>query len=165
MAKAALHWMNAAMPYTKGMRKNRRGQVRRLMRLIVPIVVLLYSDLSLACSVACPTIEEMFSISDHVFMGKTERVEEVGINWFRDEPNIEVHFNIQKTWKGNWGNKPLRTIYNKYSCYGYFFATNEIYIMFIREGERLFLCDTQEYSDKVAKKLDEIAANQNTLMK
>lgn len=129
------------------------------MRLIVAIVVLLHSDLLLACSVLCPTIEEMFSNSDHVFMGKTASVEEVGINEFRDEPNIEVHFDIQKTWKGNWGNKPLRTIYNKYSCYGYYFKANEIYIMFIREGKRLFLCDTQEYSDEVVKKLDEIAAN------
>jgi hypothetical protein len=107
----------------------------------------------------------MFSSSDYVFMGKTERVKEVGINWFRDEPNIKVYFKIQKSWKGNWGNKPLRTIYNKYSCYGYFFEENETYIMFIREGERLFLCDTQEYSDEVVKKLDEITANQDTLMK
>ena len=92
-------------------------------------------------------------------MGETTKVEEVGTNSSKEEPDIEVYFNIKKNWKGNWGDKPLSTIYNKYSCYGYFFKENETYIMFIREGERLFLCDTQEYSKEIVNKLDEITSD------
>ena len=124
------------------------------------IVLLICPGVSLGCSVMCASIEEMYSSSDYVFLGKVIKVKETSINWFRSdghEPSIEVYFDIERNWKGSWGNRPLETIQNKWSCWGGSFKENKRYIMFLHDKERLSLCGQQNYSKELVEKLDSIS--------
>jgi len=104
----------------------------------------------------CPTEDVLFDSADYVFYGIVEKIDYIGVNKSKSEPDIDVYFDIRGNWKGKYGDKPLRTIYNKYSCEGYFFKENNGYILFIKEGEPLSLCDTHEYSKETVEILDEI---------
>jgi len=113
-----------------------------------------------ACSLACPEINSHYKSAEYLFVGKVTRLEEYGINWFQDEPKIKVYFDILKNWKGDWGNRPLKTTYNKYSCWGYYFSKDETYIIFLTNDEFFSLCDAMPYAAKLETEIDEIHRNQ-----
>jgi hypothetical protein len=109
----------------------------------------------------CSSLEEMYSTADYVFLGYTTKVKETGFDWFKGEghePNVDVYFDIKKNWKGEWGNRPLKTVQNKWSCYGGGFQEHRSYIMFLNKGALLTLCGQKQYSEELVKKLDSISA-------
>jgi hypothetical protein len=125
------------------------------------ISLLICPGLSYGCSMMCDTIEEMYSKADYVFLGYTTKVKERGFNWFKGEghePNVDVYFDIKRNWKGDWGNKPLKTVQNKWSCYGGGFQEQRSYIMFLNNDARLTLCGQKQYSEELVKKLDSISS-------
>jgi len=127
---------------------------------LVALAFLLLPDTGSACSLSCPEPEFHYRSAKYLFLGKVTKVKEYGINWHRAEPKIKVFFDISKNWKGNWGDKPLRTIYNGFSCEGYYFAENEIYIIFVTDEKHFSLCDAVPYDSKLEAELDEIHKNQ-----
>lgn len=125
------------------------------MKKFLAILLVAIPNISWACSVSCPPLETHYDQAKYVFVGRVEKVKEYGINWFRDEPKIKVYFDISKNWKGDWGKKPLRTIYNQYSCEGYFFQENSVYIIFIFNEASFGLCDAWPHDAQLEAQLDE----------
>ena len=136
-------------------------KLTNMMKCFLLLTAMLLPRFGLACSMECPTDEVMFEISDTVFYGRTKQVKEYGLNFWRSEPKIKVYFEIKKTWKGDFGNKPLKTIYNKFSCEGYWFQENVNYIVFIENGRKIDLCSVLEYSQELEQRLDNIAPNES----
>ena len=127
------------------------------MRVSIILLLLTVPGFSWACSISCPPLEKYYELAKYVFIGKVNKVEEYGINWFRDEPKIKVFFDISKNWKGTWGGKPLRTTHNKYSCDGYFFEENVAYVIFIFNEDNFGLCDAIPHDAQVEAEIDEIS--------
>lgn len=124
------------------------------------IILALYPGLLFACSMVCGSLSEVYAKADYVFLGYTVKVDETGSNRLDDkghEPEIIVHFDIKKNWKGDWGNRPLKTLQNKWSCYGGGFQEHNNYIMFLNKDTPLTLCGQKQYSEDLVNKLDNIS--------
>ena len=106
-----------------------------------------------ACSCVGPTGLDILSNNAAVFAGKATAIEYLEPDTEASEPPIRVTFEVNEVWKG-----PVRksvilsTIYNKFSCNGYYFKEGQLYLVAaktvirddpksgIAELEGIFLC-------------------------
>jgi hypothetical protein len=68
-----------------------------------------------------------------VFAGRVTRVEYLEPDRDRSEPPIRVTFEVDEVWKGPVRHiAVLRTIYNKWSCDGYYFKAGQEYLVAVQ---------------------------------
>ena len=83
-----------------------------------------------ACSCVGPTGLDILSSNVAVFAGKVMTIEYLEPDTDSSEPPIRVTFEVNEVWKGPVRNTvSLSTIYNKYSCNGYFFKERRLYLV------------------------------------
>lgn len=110
-----------------------------------------------ACSIYCePDPVGDFERAHYVFLGRVVNVKQVG-----RIPNrgylVEVYFDIKKTWKGNLGGRPFRTInYDADHCGGDIFQKGEIRLLFLDHRKKIASC--YPYRFRHEKQAAEIAA-------
>jgi hypothetical protein len=115
--------------------------------------LVLTNQAALACSCVGPRGLNILSNNAAVFAGKVMAVEYLTSGANSSEPPIRVTFDVKEVWKG-----PVRstiiltTIYNRFSCEGYFFNEGQHYLVAaksltrddgksgIAELEGIFLC-------------------------
>jgi hypothetical protein len=108
---------------------------------------------TLACSCAGPRGVNILSNNAAVFAGKVTAIVHLESGANVSEPPIRVTFDVHEVWKGPVRNTViLTTIYNKFSCEGYFFMEGQHYLVAaktltrddgrsdIAELEGIFLC-------------------------
>jgi len=94
------------------------------------IWVLQANNPALACSCVGPTGLDILSSNAAVFAGKVTAIEYLEADTESSEPPILVTFEVNEVWKGPIRKTvTLRTIYNKYSCNGYFFKEGQLYLV------------------------------------
>ena len=82
------------------------------------------------CSCIGPTGPDILSNNAAVFTGEVTAIEYLEPDTESSEPPIRVAFEVNEVWKG-----PVRTtvtlttIYNKFSCDGYFFKDGQLYLV------------------------------------
>ena len=85
----------------------------------------------LACSCVGPTGKKALEGASSAFSGKVTKVEYLDPDGLRVEPRIIVTFEVYRWWKGPLKKTAvLHTIYNKWTCEGYFFKEGEEYLVF-----------------------------------
>jgi hypothetical protein len=76
---------------------------------------------------------------DVVFRGTVSQIDVLDAS--RGEPPIVVHFDVIESWKGIAGSAfTLHTIYNKYTCDGYYFKEEQEYLVFARKNRESDEC-------------------------
>jgi len=92
--------------------------------------LVLANQAALACSCVGPSGLNILSNNAAVFAGKVMEVEYLESGADSSEPPIRVTFDVKEVWKG-----PVRstiiltTIYNRFSCKGYFFNEGQHYLV------------------------------------
>jgi len=113
------------------------------------LLLLILPEMSSACSIHCPKLDWQYRSAEYLFIGKVTKVEEHGISADSEGMNVKVYFDISKNWKGDWGDRPLKTINRADGyCGGYLFKEGQTRIMFISRYERVNTCDSQLVSSK-----------------
>ncbi len=128
---------------------------RRMWIMFVAVLIGFLQSIHLAwaCSCVGPTGLYIVSSNAAVFAGKVMAIEYLEPDTDSSEPQIRVTFEVNEVWKGPIRNTvTLSTIYNKYSCNGYFFKEGQLYLVAattitrddrksdIAELEGIFLC-------------------------
>lgn len=112
-----------------------------IFRSLIGLFISLYYGSSLACQMACPSIEKRFAESKLAFFGKIVNIEYLETDTHRNEPRIKVYFDIKKQWKGNRQDTILETVHNRYSCDGYAFQKNSVYLVLAKKHNNNFQID------------------------
>jgi hypothetical protein len=91
-----------------------------------------------ACSCALITPAEAYASADTVFSGKVENVQYLDDpEGGRLEPRIIVTFSVNDLWKGGEQSQIImHTVYNKFSCNGYFFKSGKEYLVYATYNKR-----------------------------
>jgi hypothetical protein len=101
-----------------------------VVRIAVLLGFVMTNDTVWACSCAGPSGLNILSNNAAVFAGKAIKVVYLQPDMNSSEPPIRVTFDVTEIWKG-----PIRnivivtTIYNKFSCEGYFFEEGRQYLV------------------------------------
>ena len=97
---------------------------------VVSFVLSLPQD-SLACSCVGPRGKKALEGAAAAFSGKVTKVKYLDADEPRVEPRIIVTFKVYRSWKGPLKRSAvLHTIYNKWTCEGYFFKEGGEYLVF-----------------------------------
>jgi hypothetical protein len=128
-------------------------------------VLLLAFLLSFEVAYACSCIPPEFAYdamdnSDAVFSGKVTGIDYIG-NADEAEPRILVEFEVYEVWKGDLRKKiTLDTVYNTYTCNGYFFEDGKEYIVFAHRKEDgslgTRLCSGTQLLEKASESIKEL---------
>ena len=98
--------------------------------MIITLLLSLPQD-GLACSCLAPRAKKMLEVAAAAFSGKVTKVEYLDADEEGVEPRIVVTFEVYRSWKGTPGKSAvLHTVYNKWTCEGYFFKEGEEYLVF-----------------------------------
>ena len=88
------------------------------------------NDQARACSCVGPSGLDILPSNAAVYTGRVVSIEYLEPDTKSSEPPIRVTFDVSEVWKGPLRNTMiLDTIYNKYSCSGYFFKTGQRYLV------------------------------------
>ena len=110
----------------------------------VPVVFLILLSLTFfqapnafACRCALPFVENALSGSDAVFAGKVSKLKYLDDpQQASPEPRVIVTFDVSQWWKGSNGKQAvLHTVYNTFTCNGYWFEDNEEYLVYASKKE------------------------------
>ena len=97
---------------------------------VVSFVLSLPQD-GLACSCVGPRGKKALEGAAAAFSGKVTKVEYLDADEPEVEPRIIVTFKVYRWWKGPLKKSAvLHTIYNKWTCEGYFFKEGKEYLVF-----------------------------------
>lgn len=111
------------------MRVKRAGSTLQFI-VVVSFILSLPQD-GLACSCVAPRGKRALESSAAAFSGKVRRVEYLDADGPRVEPRIVVTFEVYRSWKGPLSKRALvHTVYNKWTCEGYFFKEGKEYLVF-----------------------------------
>jgi len=88
------------------------------------------NHLARACSCAGPSGLDILATNAAVFAGKVMAIEYLEPDTDSSEPPIRVTFEVSEVWKGPVrSTATLGTVYNKFSCTGYFFREGHHYLV------------------------------------
>lgn len=111
------------------MRVKRAGTVWHFIAAVA--FVLSLSQDGLACSCLGPRGKKALEGAAAAFSGKVTKVEYLDADEPGVEPRIAVTFEVYRSWKGPLKKSAvLHTIYNKWTCEGYFFKEGREYLVF-----------------------------------
>jgi hypothetical protein len=111
------------------MRAKRAGTIWHVIA-VVSFLLSLSQD-GFACSCVGPRGKEALAGAAAAFSGKVVQIERLDADEPRGEPRIIVTFEVYRWWKGQLKKSVvLHTIYNKWSCEGYFFKEGGEYVVF-----------------------------------
>ena len=111
------------------MRESRSSAIRHVIA-VASLVLFLHQDSS-ACSCIAPRGKKALERAAAAFSGKVTKVEYLDADEARVEPRIIVTFKVYRSWKGRLKKSAvLHTIYNKWTCEGYFFKEGKEYLVF-----------------------------------
>ena len=97
---------------------------------VVPVILFL-QQVALGCSCRGPRGKKALEGAVAAFSGKVKKVEYLDADQDRVEPRIIVTFEVYRSWKGPLNQSViLHTIYNKWTCEGYFFKEGKEYLIF-----------------------------------
>jgi hypothetical protein len=105
---------------------------RRAWIVFVAVLIGLFqaSNVAWACSCVGPKGLDVLSSNAAVFSGKVTAIEYLEPDSDSAEPPIRVTFEVSEVWKGPVRHTvTLETVYNKYSCNGYFFKEGQLYLV------------------------------------
>ena len=107
-------------------------------KLIIVFLILFIAPISWACSCNAGDVAKKYTDHVSIFQGTvTEVIFYDSEDSFGDQ-HIKVTFEIEKQWKGEPSQKQLFTVFNRASCFGYWFKEKERYIVYaFEEGESL----------------------------
>lgn len=99
-----------------------------------------------ACSIYCPAdLAEKFWRADYIFLARVAEVRQLG-RVIDTGDLVDVVFDIEKSWKGDWGERPLRSInYDNGHCGGDFFRLGQVRVMFIDRFGNVGVCDSHNF--------------------
>ena len=110
-----------------GIRKERRAARRPL---VIAVLLILIPRLALPCTCLGPRGRAVLPDAKAVFSGKVAKVDYLEKDRRNREPKILVTFEVYRVWKGALGrNVVIRTIYNRWTCTGYFFKAGNEYLV------------------------------------
>ena len=99
--------------------------------IVIPSLVLFLSHDGLACSCRAPRASKALEGAAAAFSGKVTKVEYLDADEEFVEPRIVVTFEIYRSWKGPLNKSAiLHTVYNKWTCNGYYFKEGGAYLVF-----------------------------------
>ena len=95
------------------------------------------SSQALACScLSDPRAREAIKASHLAFRGTVTNVDYLDTDTPQSEPRIIVTFSVSRVWKGPARREiVLHTVYNKFTCQGYYFKKGEEYLVFAYPNE------------------------------
>ena len=103
---------------------------------ILPVMMVVYSVMflpqdGLACSCSGPRGKKALKGAATAFSGKATKVEYLDADEPQVEPRIIVTFEVYRWWKGSPKKSVvIHTVYNKWTCEGYYFKEGEEYLVF-----------------------------------
>lgn len=102
------------------------------MKIIIPIIIILFAQNVLACNKAKYTFKESLIKSDIIFSGKITNLRYLDdIEQKKIEPRVIVTFETNKIWKGEETKEILlHTTHNKGSCNGFVFEAGKEYLVY-----------------------------------
>jgi hypothetical protein len=104
-----------------------------------------------------PDLVNDFENAHHVFLARVANIKQVA-RVINTGDLVDVYFDIKKTWKGNLGSRPLRTINNDADmCSGPSFREGEIRLFFLDNRGNVVSC--YPYLFKNEKEAADIAAD------
>lgn len=96
----------------------------------------LTSQEAMACSCVGPRGRAAVKASTVAFRGTVTKIDYLDPDTARSEPRIIVMFSVSRVWKGLVRREiVLHTIYNKYSCAGFYFQKGKEYLVFAYTNE------------------------------
>jgi len=94
------------------------------------------SQQTVACSCDGARGKAAVKASHLAFRGTVTNVDYLDTDTAQSEPRIIVTFSVSRVWKGSVGREiVLHTIYNKYSCTGFYFQKGKEYLVFAYRNE------------------------------
>ncbi|HEX8500199.1 MAG TPA: hypothetical protein VF659_06360 [Pyrinomonadaceae bacterium] len=103
--------------------------------IVIASLILSLPHDGLACSCLAPRAKKRVEGAAAAFSGKVSKVEYLDPDEERVEPRIVVTFEVYRSWKGPRDRSVvLHTVYNKWTCEGYFFKEGEEYLVFAGEN-------------------------------
>ena len=116
------------------------------------VVMLLPQD-GFACKCVGPRGKKALERAAATFSGKVTKVEYLDADGPRVEPRIIVTFKVYHSWKGPLKKSVvLHTIYNKWTCEGYFFKEGQEYLVVAYKNH-------EQMAEKFAPAKDTLGAN------
>ncbi|MBL4660331.1 MAG: hypothetical protein JKY19_08240 [Alcanivoracaceae bacterium] len=88
-----------------------------------------------ACSCSIGGVKEKYDNHISIFEGKVSEIIYYDLYDSWGDQYIKVKFKTIKLWKGASNQNELLTVYNRTSCYGYWFKENQNYIIYAFEEE------------------------------
>ena len=138
-----------------------------MIKLTLILVLTFINHQLLACSCDIGDVSKKFEEHVSIFQGVvTDLIFYKQEDVFGDQ-YIKIIFDIEKQWKDKPNQNQLHTVYNKSSCYGYWFKEKQRYIIYaFEEGETLnvWWCGgvVSEYGNKKSYKEEIDALNELT---
>jgi hypothetical protein len=94
-------------------------------------LMFIFSSQAIACDCTGPRGKAAVKASVAAFRGIVSKVVYLDPDTAQSEPRIIVTFSVSRVWKGSVRNEVvLHTIYNKYSCAGFYFQKGKEYLVF-----------------------------------
>lgn len=127
---------------------------------------LLFPGIGYACSISCPALDWQYRAAKYLFAGQVTKIKEYGVDSFSGGTKVKVYFDIWKSWKYDWGDRPLKTVNNKDDyCGGHYFQPGDIRLLFVSRDGHIGVCDAPGYDSKeevmrYAVKIDELQKRQ-----
>jgi len=107
---------------------------------------LLLPGISYACSIYCSDLDWQYRAAKYLFAGQVTKVEEYGVDSYSGGTKVNVYFDIWKSWKNDWGDRPLKTVNNKDDyCGGHYFQPGDIRLLFVDRDGHIGVCDAPGY--------------------
>ena len=99
-------------------------------------LMFIFSSKAIACDCTGPRGKAAVKASFVAFRGIVTKVEYLDPDTAQSEPRIIVTFSVSRVWKGLVRSEVvLHTIYNKYSCAGFYFQKGKEYLVFAYPNE------------------------------
>ena len=96
----------------------------------------IFTSQAIACSCYRPRAHDAVKGARVAFRGTVTKVDYLDEDTPQSEPRIVVTFSVSRVWKGTVGREfILHTLYNKYTCKGYYFKKDKEYLVFAYPNE------------------------------